>query len=78
VADEEARYRKATEGICRKVNFLIETRLLPSSLAASLDRSHCPRPHARSSRLAFPSCFAVYPRDFRSRRVLCRASHALH
>jgi len=25
-----------------------------------------------------PSCVAVYPRDSRSRRVLCRSSHSLH
>src|SRR5207245_9947464 len=27
---------------------------------------------------SYPSCVAVYPRDSQSRRVLCRASHALH
>src|SRR6266403_5947352 len=27
---------------------------------------------------SYPSCFAVYPRDSRSRRVLCRSSHSLH
>jgi len=32
-------------------------------------------PRARAS---YPSCFAVYPRDSRSRRVLCHSSHSLH
>ena len=26
----------------------------------------------------YPSCVAVYPHDSQSRRVLCRATHALH
>src|SRR5947207_2786261 len=45
--------------------------LLPSQLC--LDHSHCPvlAPATRS-------CVAVYPRDFRSRRVLCRSSRSLH
>ncbi len=39
--------------------------LLPSSLY--LDHSHGLR-----ARASFPSCVTVYPRDARSRRVLCR------
>src|SRR5437773_11228583 len=38
-----------------------------------VDHSHCPRACA-----SYPSCVAVYPRDSRSRRVLCRSSHSLH
>src|SRR5256886_17162401 len=45
--------------------------LLPSSLY--LDHSHCPR-----ARASYSSCVAVYPRDSRSRRVLCRFSQSLH
>src|SRR5437763_1207465 len=45
--------------------------LLPSQLY--VDHSHCPRACA-----SYPSCVAVYPRDSRSRRVLCRSSHSLH
>src|SRR6185295_979719 len=49
----------------------------PRSLAATLaactliTRTAC-------ARASYPSCVAVYPRDPRSRRVLCRATHALH
>ena len=57
---------------------VFETRSLPA-LAYVLhwrlyvDHSHCPRACA-----SYPSCVAVYPRDSRSRRVLCRSSHSLH
>src|SRR6266496_3555984 len=44
---------------------------LPSQLY--VDHSHCPRACA-----SYPSCVAVYPRDSRSRRVLCRSTHSLH
>src|SRR6059036_3960234 len=51
--------------------------LSPHSLAVTsqlyLDHSHCPRACA-----SYPSCVAVYPRDSRSRRVLCRSSRSLH
>ena len=69
------------------------THVLPpisTSRFAHLCCSH-PRLHSRSYPRHFtlitrtapclrqlPSCVAVYPRDSRSRRVLCRASHALH
>ena len=43
--------------------------LLPLSLY--FDHSHCPRACA-----SYPSCVAVYPRDSRSRRVVCRSSHS--
>jgi hypothetical protein len=43
----------------------------------------CPRSFTLITRTAscsrqLPSCVAVYPRDSRSRRVLCRSSHSLH
>jgi hypothetical protein len=55
----------------------IETRSLPSSLAAT----HCG--FALITRTAgacasYPSCVAVYPRDSQSRRVLCRFPQKLH
>ena len=45
--------------------------LLPSQLY--VDHSHCPRACA-----SYLACVAVYSRDSRSRRVLCRSSHSLH
>jgi len=49
----------------------------PHSLIASLATLpwSLALPRARAS---YPSCVAVYPRDSRSRRVLCRSSHSLH
>src|SRR5439155_15231670 len=44
--------------------------LLPSQLY--LDHSHCPRACA-----SYPSCVVVYPRDYRSRRVLCLPRRSL-
>jgi len=53
-----------------------------NSLVAQLARSY-PRHFTLITRTArclrqLPSCVAVYPRDPRSRRVLCRWSHQLH
>jgi hypothetical protein len=79
-ADVEAlkRYIGEAEGDTLEAAFApFETRSRPRLLAATrhgftlITRSPR-RPCARSSRLAFPSCVAVYPRDPQSRRVLCR------
>ena len=52
-----------------RIYLCFETRsLLPSQFY--LDHSHCPVLCA-----SYPGCVDVYPRDSRSRRVLCRSSH---
>jgi len=55
----------------------IETRSLPALARCYLAalRWSLAQPRARVS---YPSCVSVYPRDCRSRRVLCRLSHSLH
>ena len=73
VAGDEARSHKATEGICRKVNFLIETRLLPArlpfplrlhllcraSLHSILTSYFVDAIHSKDRGRKFSSCFAL-------------------
>jgi hypothetical protein len=54
-----------------------ETRSSPT-LAQPLPRSFTLITRTARARASYPSCVAVYPRDSRSRRVLCRSSHSLH
>src|SRR5207247_1738252 len=55
----------------------IETRSPPGLLAPTLAAFTLITRTARAC-ASYPSCVAVYPRDSRSRRVLCRSSRSLH
>src|SRR5207247_8597688 len=55
----------------------IETRSPPGLLAPTLAAFTLITRTARAC-ASYPCCVAVYPRDSRSRRVLCRSSHSLH
>ena len=55
-----------------------ETRSLPSSLATTHRGFALITRSPRRPCASYPSCVAVYPRDSRSRRVLCRWCHQLH
>jgi hypothetical protein len=57
--------------------FLIETRSLPA-LARRYHRDFALITRTARCLRQLPSCVAVYPRESRSRRVLCRISHKLH
>jgi len=55
----------------------VEIRSLPT-LAHCYPRSFTLITRTARACASYPSCVSVYPRDSRSRRVLCRASHSLH
>jgi len=56
----------------------VETRSLPAFARRYPSRFTLITRSPRRPCASYPSCVAVYPRDCRSRRVLCRRSHQLH
>jgi prepilin-type N-terminal cleavage/methylation domain-containing protein len=55
------------------MNSSLETRSLPAVARCYPAQLYLDHSHSRA-RASYPSCVAVYPRDSRSRRVLCRSA----